>query len=139
MGLLGTVLRLITSSTNVCFSALSMSHLTCTYDLYWMLDRRRILCVCIDLGGIIYSRYECKSFYGCMKGPGWCHRYCACLRAGLFLVRTPAGERDFPFSAPVHSGLGAQPASCTVGTGAVSWRLKRSGRGVSHPLFIAEV
>jgi len=56
MGLLGTVLHLIMSSTNVCFSAFSVPHLSCTYDLYWMLDKRRILCVCIDFNGFINSK-----------------------------------------------------------------------------------
>jgi len=101
-----------------------------------MLDRRRILCICIDFNGIFNSKYECKSFYGCMKGPRWCHRYRDCLRDGLFWLRTPAGERGFPFSAPVHSGLGAQPTSCTAGTGALSWGLKQPGRGINHPLLI---
>jgi hypothetical protein len=32
------------------------------------------------------------------------------------------------FSAPVQTGPGAHPASCTMGTG-----LKRPGRGVDHP------
>jgi hypothetical protein len=34
------------------------------------------------------------------------------------------------FSAPVQTGPGAYPASCTMGTG--SW-VKRPGRGVDHP------
>ena len=52
------------------------------------------------------------------------------------LGSNPGGERDFLFSAPVHSGLGVQPASCTVGTGALSWGVKQSGRGFDHPLLI---
>jgi len=41
------------------------------------------------------------------------------------------------FSAPVHTGPGAHPASCTMGTG--SFPRPKSGRGVtltSHPLLV---
>jgi hypothetical protein len=46
----------------------------------------------------------------------------------------PGGAR---FSAPVHTGPGAHPASCTMGTG--SFPEVESGRGVtltSHPLLV---
>ena len=36
------------------------------------------------------------------------------------------------FSAPVQTGPGAHPASCTMGTGSVP-RVKQPGRGVDHP------
>jgi len=36
------------------------------------------------------------------------------------------------FSTPVQTGPGAQPASCTTGTGSFT-RVKRPGRGVDHP------
>ena len=36
------------------------------------------------------------------------------------------------FSAPVQTGPGAQPASCTMGTGSFTG-VKRPGRGVDHP------
>jgi len=36
------------------------------------------------------------------------------------------------FSAPVQTGPGAQPASCTMGTGSFP-RVKRPGRGADHP------
>jgi hypothetical protein len=36
------------------------------------------------------------------------------------------------FSAPVQTGPGAQPASCTMGTGSFPG-VKRPGRGVDHP------
>ena len=36
------------------------------------------------------------------------------------------------FSAPVQTGLGAHPASYTMGTGAFPG-VKRPGRGVDHP------
>ena len=43
--------------------------------------------------------------------------------------RIPVGAR---FSAPVQTGPGAHPASCTMGT--VSFPgVKRPGRGVDHP------
>jgi hypothetical protein len=47
----------------------------------------------------------------------------------------PDGAR---FSAPVHTGPGAHPASCTMGTG--SFPGVESGRGVTltpHPLLVA--
>ena len=43
------------------------------------------------------------------------------------------------FSAPVQTGLGAHPASCTMGTGS-STVPKRPGRGADHaPPYSAEV
>jgi len=43
------------------------------------------------------------------------------------------------FSAPVQTGLGAHPASYTMGTGSFAG-VKRPGRGVDHPpTSIAEV
>ena len=36
------------------------------------------------------------------------------------------------FSAPVQTGPGAHPASCTMGTGSFLG-VKRSGRGADHP------
>ena len=35
-------------------------------------------------------------------------------------------------SAPIPTGLGVHPASCTMGTGSFPW-VKRLGRGVDHP------
>jgi len=43
--------------------------------------------------------------------------------------RIPVGTR---FSAPVHTGLGTQTASYTMGIGS-SLGVKRPGRGVEHP------
>jgi hypothetical protein len=40
------------------------------------------------------------------------------------------------FSAPVHTGPGANPASCTVGTGSFPG-VKRPERGVDHPPHLA--
>jgi hypothetical protein len=53
-------------------------------------------------------------------------RYTDWLRAGRSGDRIPVGAR---FSAPVQSGLGAHPASCTMGTGYIP-RVE-SGRGVT--------
>ena len=57
-------------------------------------------------------------------------RYSDSLRAGRSGYRIPVGVR---FSAPVQTGPGAHPASCTMGTGSFPG-LKRPGRGVDHPL-----
>jgi hypothetical protein len=51
------------------------------------------------------------------------------LRAGRSGDRIPVGAR---FSAPVQTGPGAHPASCTMGTGSFPG-VKRPGRGVDHP------
>jgi hypothetical protein len=45
-------------------------------------------------------------------------------------VRSPSEGRDFSSSLCVQTGSGAHPASCTVGTGVLSPRLKR-GRSVT--------
>jgi hypothetical protein len=57
-----------------------------------------------------------------------------CQRAGRSVDRIPVGAR---FSAPVQTGPGANPASCTMGTG--SFTGVKSGRGVTltpHPLLV---
>ena len=51
------------------------------------------------------------------------------LRAGRSGDRIPVGAR---FSAPVQTGPGAYPASCTMGTGSFPG-VKRPGRGADHP------
>ena len=43
--------------------------------------------------------------------------------------RIPVGAR---FSAPVQTGAGTYPASCTMGTGSFPG-IKRPGRGADHP------
>ena len=59
-------------------------------------------------------------------------RYSDLLRAGRSGDRIPVEAR---FSAPVQAGPGAQPASCTVGTGSFPG-VKRPGRGADpHPLL----
>jgi len=61
-------------------------------------------------------------------------RYSDWLRAGQAGDLILVGAR---FSAPVHTGLGAHPASCTMGTG--SFPGVKSGRGVTlspHPLLV---
>ena len=53
------------------------------------------------------------------------------LRAGRSRDRIPVGAR---FSAPVQTGPGAHPASCTMGTGYFGGEgVKRPGRGADHP------
>ena len=47
--------------------------------------------------------------------------------------RIPVGAR---LSAPVQSGPGAYPVSCTMGTGSFP-AVKLSGRGVDHPPHLA--
>jgi hypothetical protein len=64
----------------------------------------------------------------------WLSRYSDWLRAGRSGDRIPVGAR---FSAPVQTGLGAHPASCTLSTG--SFPGVESGRGVTltpHPLLV---
>jgi hypothetical protein len=68
---------------------------------------------------------------------GWAgqlNRYSDWLRAGRSGDRIPVGVR---FSAPVQTGPGAHPASCTMGTG--SYPGVKSGRGVTltpHPFLV---
>jgi hypothetical protein len=62
-------------------------------------------------------------------GPRYLSRYSDSLRAGRSGDRISVGAR---FSAPVHTGPGAHPASYTMGTGSFP-RVKRPGRGVNHP------
>jgi len=55
------------------------------------------------------------------------------LRAGRSGDRIPVGST---FSAPVHTGPGAHPASYKMCTGSFS-AVKRPGRGVDHPPHLA--
>jgi hypothetical protein len=56
-------------------------------------------------------------------------------------VRSPAGAKEFPSSLCVHTGSGAHPASCTMGTGGPFPGGKaRPGRDADHsPLSSADV
>jgi len=66
---------------------------------------------------------------------GYLSRYSDWLRAGRSGDRIPVGAR---FSAPVQTGPGAHPASCTISTG--SFPGVKSGRGVTltpHPLLMS--
>ena len=68
-------------------------------------------------------------------GPGSSVGIATELRAGRSGDRVPVGAR---FSAPVQTGPGAHPASCTMGTG--SFPGVKSGRGVTlspHPLIVS--
>jgi len=70
----------------------------------------------------------------CVCGPGYFSRYSDWLRARRSGNRIPVGTR---VSAPVLTGPGAQPASCTMGTG--SFPGVKNGRGVTltpYPLLV---
>jgi hypothetical protein len=70
----------------------------------------------------------------CLQWAGWRSRYSNWLRAGRSRDRIPVGAR---FSAPVQTGPGAHPASCTMGI--VSFPGVKSGRVVTltpHPLLV---
>jgi hypothetical protein len=54
-----------------------------------------------------------KDFTIEIQEPGWRSRYSDSLRAGRFRDRIPVGAR---FSAPIQTGSGTHPASCTMGT-----------------------
>ena len=62
--------------------------------------------------------------------PGQCSRCSDSLRAGRPGNRKPVVAR---FSAPVQTGLGALPVSCTMGTGCLTMGVKRPGRGINQP------
>jgi hypothetical protein len=67
-------------------------------------------------------------------GVGYLSRYSDWLWAGRSGDRIPVRAR---FSAPLQTGPGAHPASCTMGTG--SFPGVKSGRGVTltpHPLLV---
>ena len=69
-------------------------------------------------------------------GPGHFSLYSDSLRAERSGDRIPVGAR---FSAPVHTGPGAHPASCTMYTGSYLG-VKRPGSGLDHQaLSSAEV
>ena len=63
------------------------------------------------------------------RGPGQRSRYSDSLRTGRSGDRIPVGAR---FPAPVQTGPGAYPASCTMSTGSFLG-VKRPGRGADHP------
>jgi hypothetical protein len=82
---------------------------------------------------------HCKHYTNCrlldtaLVGPV-AQSVCNWLRAGRSEDRIPVGAR---FSAPVQTGPGAHPASCTMGTG--SFPGVESGRGVTltpHPIIV---
>ena len=84
----------------------------------------------MDLGNAFLpsiSVYRCQDFVSITCS--FLGRYSDSLRAGRSGYRIPMGAR---FSAPVHTGPVAQPASCTMGTGSFPG-VKRPGRGADHP------
>jgi hypothetical protein len=55
-------------------------------------------------------------------------------------IRLPVGTGNFSLHHRVQNGSGAHPASYTMGTGAISLRVKRPGREADHsPPSSAEV
>ena len=66
----------------------------------------------------LYFTYLQRKFLG----PGWCSRFGYSLRAGLSVDRMPVGAE---FSAPVHTGSGAQAPSSTMGIGSLPRGWKR--------------
>jgi len=75
-----------------------------------------------------------KTGYSLVQWAGYLSRYSDWLRAGRSGYRIPVGAR---FSAPVQTGPGAHPLSCTMCTG--SFPGVKSGRGVKltpHPLLV---
>ena len=72
--------------------------------------------------------------YSILGGPGSSVSITTALRTGRSGERIPAGKR---FSAPIQTGRGAHPASCTMGIG--SFPGVKCGRGVlltPHPLLV---
>jgi hypothetical protein len=67
--------------------------------------------------------------YVTSRGQDSSFRYSDSLRAGRSGDRISVEAR---FSAPVQTGLGAHPVSCTMGTGSFPG-VKRPGRGADHP------
>jgi hypothetical protein len=96
--------------------------------LYYIILYYRILyLLCIIVGVIL-----CLYLY--VSGPGISVGIATEIRAGRSRDRIPMGAR---FSAPVQTGPGAHPASCTMGT--VSFLGVKYGRGVkltTHPLLV---
>ena len=81
----------------------------------------------------VYGRYNLRDLYLVLLAR-WLSRYRDWIRAGRSWDRISVGAR---FSAPVQTGPGAHPTSCTIGTG--SFPVLKSGRGVgltTHPLLV---
>jgi len=80
----------------------------------------------------IVQRRPCTSISWTF-GPGYLSRYSDSLLSDHSEVWIPMGER---ISAPVQTGPGAHPVSCTRSTRSLFPGIKRPGRYVDHPLPI---
>ena len=102
--------------------------------IFYAMVKNRMCCTSV-LYVKNFKNRRLKSYITCMytvgRGPGSSVGIATELRAGRSGDRIPVGAR---FSAPVQTGPGAHPASCTMGTG--SFPGVKSGRGVTltpHP------
>jgi len=65
-----------------------------------------------------------------VHGPEQCSQYSDSLQVGQSDDQTTVRARFF---APIQSGPGPNPASCTMGTGSFFLRGKVAGYGIDHP------
>ena len=95
------------------------------YSRVWFISHNTSYCMWVRLNYSEFSK-DCV--------PAWLSRYSDWLRSGRYGDRIPVGTR---FSAPVQTGPGDHPTSCTMGTS--SFPGVKSGRGVTltpHPLLV---
>jgi hypothetical protein len=92
-----------------------------------------IPCFCVEYRGANFSAANYDAVYP-LRGPGSSFGVATPLRVGRSEDRIQVGAR---FSAPVQTGPGSHPTSCTMGNG--SFPAVKSGRGVtlnSHFLLV---
>jgi hypothetical protein len=76
----------------------------------------------------------CFSLAFLMRGPGSSVGIATDYGLDGLGIESPWGAR---FSAPVQTGPGAHPASCTMGIGSFLWGKERPGRDADHsPLLV---